>query len=240
MKIPGTKSFCVLLFVGCALEAPTPPGPAVSSPLYVDCGTLEPTLTVTCNDGDPPRNLSESDLSSRAVPEGADGISRELTMACELGLDPGRAPIARVRATCEVQADKPVVTARLSLEGHAERRCGHGPQGSQGEVRPIWRAHLVPPPSRTLTAIVSVQATSSVRCELRLGDAAPRRIEPRLVTLLPIRLQEPMPLVIDCSGSVGQEGLAIAGCYGWVDGTPASPTASTQRVVVDVALRSVD
>ena len=110
----------------CTLDLPPRPSETAGQRLALDCGELQPNLVVSCNDGDPPRTLLETEVTPLPVPPGGEPARAEVTLPCALGLDPGRRVLARTAAACTVSESAGTLHALLELEGYVERRCGTG------------------------------------------------------------------------------------------------------------------
>lgn len=221
----------------CTLDLPPRPSETAGQRLALDCGELQPNLFVSCNDGDPPRTLLETEVTPLPVPPGGEPARAEVTLPCALGLDPGRRVLARTAAACTVSESAGTLHALLELEGYVERRCGTGSQGSHGEARPVWTTTLRTPAGPDSLALLFTEATSdlSVGCALTFAGRRVSIGSGRHQALLArVPGGTTAPLVLDCSGSASTSGLALTGCFGTLPGSPVSPASDTQRIVVEL------
>ena len=240
--LAGLVTLVVLVarLLACTLEFPPPPVVAAQTPA-IGCGDIIPNLFISCNDGDPPRTVQQTNLAPLAPPADGTPVRAWAELSCELGADSGRSPRGWVSASCAPSTVGAEVRANLTLEGYAERRCGPGMQGSQAEARPQWTLPVSAGPTAQ-ELLVFTEATMDLtgRCDLtldgrRIGDVRAGR---RLALHQRLEAGTHTELVLDCSGSAGQSGLAVTGCFGYVEGTAASPPFSDERVLMDVRLRA--
>lgn len=235
---------------GCGSSAPATPSPSPSAqpkgfPTF-DCGTLRPNLYSFCVDGTPPHMTENKATDEMPLPEGPAGYDGYVQIkSCDLGVtagDAGSKIEADLSVTCLAPAATSVLlSAEVTLDGTAERRCAPGPYGSGASAKPYWHAKLRLPGESSekyriaITADATQEITSS--CVVTFADRAGDPLSPGSGIPVVLAFEPPgsYDLVVDCSAGGG---LVGTNCQGFVEGGLVSaPSVSAHLRLVLGATR---
>ncbi len=203
------------------------------------CGTLTPNLSTTCNDGSGQRVKNGTDSIQLS---NGQTVSEQVSDDCstkQVGQDP-TGPRGSYSALCTYQlSPQRSLVVHFGESAYGTRRCGYGKEGSDVQIRSKWTSivHLDPAKNFEIFAKVAVGDLSS-SCSLLIGTQSASATKDGA----PLNVQTAggdVPITLDCTGTPGQSGLLVLGCYGYVDGHQASPLESREQVVVDFYTKEI-
>lgn len=237
----GTATTADAAAAGDAVPEAASPGPVIS----FDCGTINPQLVVDCAfGGTPPTRLADALDATASFTADAAATSGRIEIECALdpAEDPGRTTVASYAASCDPgtpAAD--ALDATLVIDGHAERECGTGENGSAARAAPEWHGAVSLPEARSYRIQLTATVTEVPEgCSLTVDGTAS---DPFVAGTAPVfdgTVTGPaeVPVVFKC---IPDQALAFVGtaCYGFNpnDATYRAPVTRDQHLKLEIQVR---